>query len=172
MPDVKPDRNSQGEFRKGNRIATTHGVRGFLTTGTLPPKAAYIRRNLNRFRTALEAAVLEQSDKIGLYQDALINSAIRHEARAALLQRWLRINEALTHAEKLATLKEIGNATDSRDRVLKALKLDDGDGGQVLLASLYGPGAVRITNVEHFPLGDDDGDEVNADDMEGDADGA
>lgn len=154
MPDVKQDTNSQGQFRQGNRASLTHGVHAFLATGSLPKKASYIRRQLSQFKLALEAGVREKHSTISLYHAALIQSVIRHEARASLLQRWLRLGEGLSHADRVMTLKEIGNATDARDKALKALRLDDSDNGQSILATLYGPRAVRLTDLNDDP---DDG---------------
>ncbi len=144
MSEVKPDQNSKGLFRPGNRVNVTHGVYGFLATGSLPRKATYIRRQLGELRNAIEAAVLEKFGELTLYRAALVQTAIRHEGRACLLQRWLRLNGKLTHAEKLATLKEIGAASDARDRALKALGLDERDDGRSILEGLYGP--VRMVN--------------------------
>lgn len=140
MPEVKPDTNAQGRFRQGNRVNVTHGVYGYLATGSLPRGASYIRRQLAGYRKGLEAAVLELRGEITIYSASLIQSAIRHEGRATLLQRWLRQQEKdLSYSDKVSTLREIGSATDARDRCLKALGLDDADRPESILDSLYAP---------------------------------
>ena len=54
-----------------------------------------------------------------------MNSACRHERRAALAERWLRVNaDELDVSAKLNLLKTISDATDSRDKCLDRLKLD------------------------------------------------
>lgn len=111
---------------KGNRNALVHGKYAYLAVGRLPPGASYIRRLLGAFQRATEAAVVEAHGEIPLTKAALIQSAVRHEGRAQLLTRWLRESD-LSLAERLAVLKEIGGATDARDRCLKLLDLDRQD---------------------------------------------
>jgi hypothetical protein len=123
----------------GNRNRTLMGVRGWAAIGSYPKGCSHVRRLVGRMRVELEDAVCEQHGSIGVYQAALVQSACRHEGRALLLTRWLRTETdgsrkcsadatdkpaGLTVAEKLGILKEIGNATDSRDRCLKLLGLD------------------------------------------------
>lgn len=145
MPEVKPDQNKKGRFLSKNRAAITHGVRAFLATGSLPRGASYIRRNLNQFQDALEAAVIDRKGEVSLYSSCLIQSAIRHEGRASLMQRWLRVNEGeLTINMQIHVLKEIGAATDARDKCLKSLGLDDADMRDNILEALYG----SVTNLD------------------------
>lgn len=108
----------------GNTNAQRHGVYGYLSIGRLPKGAAYIRRQLSAFRRELERAVADQCNgDMGIRDAAFVHSACRHEARAQLLGRWLRCDECKTLGERLAVLKEIGNATDSRDKAIVALGL-------------------------------------------------
>ena len=117
---------------KGNRNRTTHGVHGYLAIGSLPKGASYIRRSLGQFRLALENSVQDKEGEICLYNAALIQSSVRHEARAQLLTRWLRKpgkdsdakQPGLSFTERLAVLREIGSATDARDKCLQRLGLD------------------------------------------------
>ena len=117
---------------KGNRNRTTHGKHGYLATGSLPKGASYIRRSLGQFRLALENSVQDKEGEICLYNAALIQSSIRHEARAQLLTRWLRKpgkgsdakQPGLSFMERLAVLREIGSASDARDKCLQRLGLD------------------------------------------------
>jgi hypothetical protein len=59
------------------------------------------------------------------YDDALLQSACRHEARAMLAAKWLRDEgKNLAINERLSLTATISNATDSRDKCLKLLGLD------------------------------------------------
>jgi len=157
--------NRGGRPPLGNTNAATHGVRGFLTVGSMPAGCVPIQRALRRLRVALEDAVAAKHGEVDLYHGALIHSATRHEGRAQLLQRWLRIqgdertivtktatqetNGATTKAatskqtglsllERMAVLREIGQATDARDRCLRLLGLDRSDKTDIF-AALYAP---------------------------------
>ena len=82
-------------------------------------------RSVRQLRRALDAATLDQHGELNVFQSATVQTACRHEARAMLLQRWLR-NEfgELSTSEKVSILGEIGKASDARDRCLRALGLD------------------------------------------------
>lgn len=109
---------------KGNVNAMTHGVCSYLSLGKLPKGCAYIRRQLTAFRRELEAAVMDQCNgEIGIRDAAFVNSAARHEGRCQLLTRYLRGDDCKSLADRLAVLREIGHATDSRDKCIVALGL-------------------------------------------------
>jgi|GEM_PF-2995763 len=117
----------------GNANAVKHGLHSFLATGRLPKGASYVKKLLAGYRAAVEAAVIDQHGEIGLYHASVVQSCIRHEARAQLLLRYLRLidNAEATEAgrnappksidERVKLLKEIGAATDRRDACLKEL---------------------------------------------------
>ncbi len=88
-----------------------------------------MRRLIGQFRHSLEDVVLQRVGEVSLYSGALIQSACRHEGRAQLLQRWLREldkgDKSPSIHDKLAILKEIGAASDARDRCLKQLGLHE-----------------------------------------------
>jgi hypothetical protein len=107
-----------------NRNRMTHGVRGWLSIGSYPKGGSHVRRIVGVLRTELEKAVLAVHGELTPLASALIQSATRHEGRALLLGRYLRIDGELKLAEKLAALKEIGAATDARDRCLEKLGLN------------------------------------------------
>lgn len=109
---------------KGNRNREVHGYRAWLAVGRLPKGGAYIRRLLTTLRDQLETAVATADEEISLYKAALIQSVVRHEGRALLVGRWLRLQPDLPLSERLALIREVGNATDSRDKCLKLLGLD------------------------------------------------
>ncbi len=109
----------------GNRNRTTHGRRGFLALGTLPKGAAYIRRCIGQLRAECEAAVIEAKGQLNLTDAATCQSVARHEGRALLAVRWLRQRGSeMSDSERLGYLRELGNATDARDRAIRSLRLD------------------------------------------------
>jgi hypothetical protein len=117
---------------KTNGHAITTGLTSYLSTGRWPKGASYVQRLLNGLRRGLERAVVEHGDKVDEYAACIIQSACRHEARALLLQRKLRREvDALTTDQYLALLRDIGSATDARDKCLRALRLDRRDSADV-----------------------------------------
>ena len=123
--------------KPGNRNATRNGRYGWLAIGSLPVGASYIRRCVGKLRRELEIAVQSQAGQLGPYKAGLCQSAARHEGRALLAVRWLRERgQKMSDLERLAYLKEIGAATDARDRCLRALGLDKPVDP---FAGLYGP---------------------------------
>src|SRR5665213_1720296 len=108
--------------RNVNRLR--HGKYGFLQSGMLPAGARYIGRRIIKFSDFLTTTMHERTGEVSVYAAALIQTACRHESRASLLTKWLRDEKDLPLNERLAVLKEIGNASDSRDKCLKSLGLD------------------------------------------------
>ena len=132
-----------------NGNAAKHFVYAFLTTGKLPPKCDYLRRQLGDFRRELDRLVFEQHGEVSIFHAARIPTCIRHEGRAQRLQKWLRDapeietttaaistidgkktdtaeirrTKGLTVSERIAVLKEIGVASESRDKALGDLGL-------------------------------------------------
>lgn len=116
---------NRGGAPAGNRNATTHGSRGWLALGSLPKGASYVRRLLGEMRRRLETAVLDNSGELGAYELAVVQTACRHEGRALLAGRWLRLEgDSLDVSVRLALLNTIGSASDSRDKCLRLLGLD------------------------------------------------
>jgi hypothetical protein len=115
---------NKGGAAKGNAHRTRSGKRAWQAVKRLPKGAGLVRRALYAERDEIERAVVSQHGEISLYHAALIQSALRHSGRAGLLERWLRLEEGLSLTERLAVLKEIGSASDSRDRCLKLAGLD------------------------------------------------
>lgn len=122
--DPTASNGKQAGAPKGNANRTTHGLRGFLTLGTYPKGGGYVRKLLGQFREALEAEILTRHSEVSIFHAALIQSAARHEGRALLLNRWLRTEADLSVSDRLAIVKGITDASDSRDRCLKLLGLD------------------------------------------------
>jgi hypothetical protein len=108
----------------GNRNRMTWGGRGWAAIGSYPKGFSAVRRYVGRMRAELESAVCAKYGQIGVYHAAIVQSACRHEGRALLLQRLLRTKDGLPLSDQLALLKEIGSATDSRDKCLQRLGLD------------------------------------------------
>lgn len=115
----------------GNKNALTHGWRGYLATGKLPPGSSYLRKQLTAFRKALEAGVVAKAGEVSLTSAAAIQSVVQHEAHRQLLGRWLAAAPADLRLEtRVATLDAIARAVDRRDKCLRSLDLDaslDGD---------------------------------------------
>jgi hypothetical protein len=124
---VAAEKNAKGQWAKGNKASLRHG---FYALGALPKGASHVRRLAGQFRAALTRLVRERHGGVDLVQGGLILSATRHEARAGLLQRWLRDEgDSLPLADRLGLVREIGVATDARDRAVKALGLDEAPSG-------------------------------------------
>lgn len=105
-----------------NKNAATHGAYSYLALGSLPKGASYIRRLTGKLRIQLTQAVQDTGRTAGVMEAAWINSACRHEGRAQLLQRYLRL-EDLPITLRIQLLKEIGFATSARDRAIERLDL-------------------------------------------------
>ena len=123
--------NSRGA-QNGNRNAIRTGVYSFLTTGKYPRGASYVGRLIGQLRHSLESIVLGREGEVSVFNAAVIQSACRHEGRAQLLQRWLReidgggnVKKPPSLQDRVSILREIGNASDSRDRCLRALGLHE-----------------------------------------------
>ncbi len=153
------DQTSQAS-RPGAQPANRNALRFGLRTSRLPAGCGHVANATNALRLALEDAVTAQHGAISVYRAALIQSAVRHETRAMLLARRLRLSETsrapgesvpssgsqsskpaqsggLDVQDYLAILRDISSATDSRDRCLERLKLDQ-EPRQTLVAQLYG----------------------------------
>src|SRR5262249_43302838 len=117
---------------EGNENATKHGLRGLTTSGRVPLKVKggrHLRKRLGEMCLELGAEIRQRQGRDpSLFEIAVIQSAKRHEARAQLLERWLDKEwEKLSVQDRLAILREIGNATDRRDGCFKVIGLDLAD---------------------------------------------
>lgn len=119
-----------------NRNATKHGLR--MALSRLPLGASFIRRQIDVFRRELEAAVVAVHGSITITRAALVQSACRHETRAALIARWLAREPDLDLDKRLTLLRDLSAATSSRDATLAKLQLDV-DSTESLARMLYGP---------------------------------
>jgi hypothetical protein len=100
----------------GNKNATKHGLRA----SGLPKGCAYIQGQIVSFRRYVRNELADLS----LWQEATLQSACRHETRALLAARWLRLEAGeLPIKDRVALLKTISDATDKRDACLKAIGL-------------------------------------------------
>ena len=105
----------------GNANAQRHGLRSVR----LPAKCRYLELAAFRIRRELEDACIERFGKVDIRSAALIQSVGRHEIRASLAARWLRLEgDRLSIDQRIALLKEIGTATNSRDKSIDALALE------------------------------------------------
>ena len=118
-----------------NRNRTRHGLRA----SGLPKGCSYLAAQLTTFRRSVRDELVRCHGEVGLYQEAILQSACRHEQRALLVSRWLRIeNDKLTIDQRAALLRDLSSATTLRDRCLQLLKLDDRDVHDTIEA-LYAP---------------------------------
>ena len=108
----------------GGTLDNSNALKHGLSAGKLPKGASYVMRMTSRLSESLEAEALEVRGRLGVYELACINSAIRWERHALLCQRWLREAEDLTPDQKIAFSREIARASSERDKSLKALGLD------------------------------------------------
>ena len=134
----RPQRNQSGRFLPGHRQSIgnrggakpgekhhlTHGVYDWLWNGVLPARHAWLKRTINELRSQVESELLSRHGEITIYMAAVMQTMSRHEGRALLLAAWLREKPDLPLTEKLSILKEIGSASDFRDRCLVKLGLD------------------------------------------------
>jgi hypothetical protein len=123
---MRNDTEAQRKAKFGNRNAIVSGLSSFLATGRWPRGASYVPTLLNGLRAGLAAAYRDRpSDLTPEFADSLIQSALRHEGRALLLQRKLRLqSDDLTLDQTRAVLADISDATDRRDRCIRQLGLD------------------------------------------------
>ena len=104
VPTVVYQKGSKGGAPIGSQNAIKHGVRGYLVTGRLPKSANYIRKQLGQLRRQLESAVAESHGEVTLYHAAVIQSTVRHEARATLLNRYLSTEKELSLSDRMGLL--------------------------------------------------------------------
>lgn len=103
-----------------NQNATKHGLRA----SGLPRGCAYLESQLTAFRRYVRSE-MQRDGSTTIYQEAVLQSAVRHETRALLAARWLRKEgEKLKLPDRIALLGTISSATDSRDKCLEKLGLD------------------------------------------------
>ena len=123
---------------------------------------------MGQLRHSLENILIERESEVTIYDAAVIQSACRHEGRAQLLQRWLREldngDKSPSVQDRLSILREIGSATDARDKCLKSLRLHEKpeeDDSWPIIAVTNGPGVETETpercQDDNTSLIDDDG---------------
>ena len=118
----------------GNENAVRHGLR--MTN--LPKGCGWLEGALRSLRRDLIDEITQEQGPPTLYQDALIQSVVRHETRAQLLLRWLRTDaQSLTLERRLALLASVSNATDQRDKCLERLGLAKRSTDADAIAILY-----------------------------------
>lgn len=104
----------------GNSNRFQHGLR---MTGTLPKDCQWLYRRLVTFRRCLEREVIAVHGELDIVHAATLQSVLRWEQVALLAQRWLRTCPDLSPDQKLAFIRQVATASDSRDRALARLKL-------------------------------------------------
>jgi hypothetical protein len=148
------DHGPQGRFKKGNRASMKHGC---FSLGRTPKGTAYVQRLAGRLRSRLVRAVRQKHGADALPLDGLIQSACRHETRALLLTRWLRdAGDSLAVMDRVSLMREIGVATDARDRCIRALGLDGSPDLAALLGVPGGPLAADFDTGDRLAVPSDD----------------
>lgn len=126
---VTLNEHSTGGAPPDNENRVRHGVFSWCAAGRVPLKikgGAHLRAMLRVLRRGL---VLETENVHGrapsIFEQGVIASAVRHEGRARLLEMVVQREwETLAAAERVAILREIGSASDSRDKCLRSIGLD------------------------------------------------
>lgn len=120
-----------------NRNATRHGLRA----GELPKGASYIKRECDVLRREIESAVADaHGGSVSLYQAALIQTCVRWERHAMLVQRWLRLQaDTMGAATRLAYSRDIARASAERDKALLGLGLHASDSRSIIDALYSSP---------------------------------
>ena len=105
-----------------NQNAVSHGLR--LTLSQTPKGCRYIQQATARMRETLRAITLERRGELGLYEEAVIQTACRWEVHSQLAARWLRLADSdLSASDKLAFSREVARASGERDKCLERLGL-------------------------------------------------
>lgn len=138
-----PNANREGSERARDGRRTNNMQHGLFSDrvaslGKAPKGASYVGRLVGKLRRELENVLVEAKGEVSL-QDALtINTACRWERHAMLANRWLAHNSAeMTFDQRLAFSRDIARASESRDRAIEKLKLDQSP--QAIIANLYAP---------------------------------
>jgi hypothetical protein len=122
-PQAAPPPAERLPRRQGAQDGNANAMRSGLKASKLPPKCKGEERELYTLRQeVLDELIAEHgsAEAVPLLPLALLQSMIRHETRARLAARWLRLEEKnLTIEQKLLLLKEISAATDSRDKCME-----------------------------------------------------
>lgn len=126
-------RKARGGAPEGNANAFRHGLR----SSKLPSDCRYVENSINTLRRELETAVHDAKGSVTLTDAGLIQSCLRHERRALLCERWLRVEPDLRLDARLQLMRDVSNATDSRDKCIKALDIDRNSQADMLDA-IYG----------------------------------
>jgi hypothetical protein len=99
----------------GNTSARKHGLRA----QRVGDKG--IENNSQRLCQELRAELLAIHGSTSLYHEAVLQTVGRHEQRLRLAAKWLRTEEGLKLADRLALLAVMGQASDARDRSIEKL---------------------------------------------------
>jgi hypothetical protein len=146
MSDKPSETKPKGrDGRRRNNL--THGLR-CASLGSVPTGASYVGKLMHEFRRQLEACVLKAKGEISFTDACHVNTAARWERHALLTTRWLKLHaETMTHDQRLNYSRDIGRASENRDRSISALKLDRDV--STIMDALYG--APRLAELPSDP---------------------
>lgn len=148
---VRSTRQPGGQPHNQNRVS--HGLRA----SGLPASASYLEGQLRAFRSYVRQELAARGVDVGVFHEALLQSAVRHETRALLAAKWLRDKESeLTIEQRLSLMAAVSSATDSRDKCLDRAGLSKDVSGSIIdmlysSAPSQGVGASERTEAGECP---------------------
>lgn len=126
----KGDNTNPAAKRQTDEATAAHmkrlGVVGnLLRVGVLAKADAYHGRVMRQVQLALEREILDRRGEVTAAESLAVNSFVRHELRARLLQRKLsQMADKLTVNEYAALWREISDATERRDKAFTRLGIE------------------------------------------------
>lgn len=115
----------------GNMNALRNGSKASyrLILGDLPKPLERVKRNARQYRRDLEAAVQDRHGDIDIIRAHAIDAAVGAETHASIC-RWLLNTkiDSMSVADIVTCSREIARAKDTRNRIVRQLGLDPGDG--------------------------------------------
>jgi hypothetical protein len=122
---VQNDTETPKKRRRGAPSGNTNALKTGLRSGKFPPGTEYLIKEITRFKHLCSAAIAEIHGELGFQQVALLQTACEHYSHGLRVRRWLRVGwDDLTADQVIAYSREIGQAFDKRDKVLKQLGID------------------------------------------------
>lgn len=123
------DKDSKGQWKKGNKANMKSGLRSGLALSAFPPQCGLARKHINRLKARITDQLqaegrLDSDGYPDLACDCLINTILSAERRRRLAEIWLTRQwkkDELANDECLRLLDHIARATDQRDRAMRDL---------------------------------------------------
>ena len=149
-----------------NRNSLRHGL---TAVGQLPQGCQFVARHVNRFRRAVEDAVLGVRETITVFDAGCISTACRWEKYALLATRWLaEAYSDLSVETRMKYAADTARASEARDRALARLGIDSKAQGSGLFS---GVDAQLEQERQARWAGDDEANQEDAPDEDGEREG-